>query len=348
MRVDYNEYIQSEEWRQRADAAKQRVGHRCQVCNRPAPRVALTVHHRTYERLGHEQPEDLTVLCRGCHELYERNRRIPDPPSAQPGQQPKPTETPTRTRPPSTTTAATVASQLRTPFVPATEDHQRAKLHPYRSSADSPVMPADIYQLASDKQAHQTEQFYHLATDRPVQPASQPNAQRSNKRGKRARRTLSGLAIVGLLVLLLVLNFADAIKQASIGLRLPAPTDRQLATATQAQPSMADVAPAIPTSTLLPPTPTLLPTVLPAVLPTVLPSAAAPPTSVPTTVNPASQIVKQSALVCGMPCSCAPVVRTIPGGTAVTVLDTMLCDGNTWYQIGEHEWLGPRLLVDQS
>lgn len=45
------------------------------------PRVAegsetsrLHVHHRTYERLGEELPEDLVVLCEVCHEAYELGR----------------------------------------------------------------------------------------------------------------------------------------------------------------------------------------------------------------------------------------------------------------------------------
>lgn len=72
---DYYEYIQSGEWREKAEAAKRRSGQRCQVCNRPRSEVTLDAHHRTYERLGEELPEDITVLCRGCHELYETNRR---------------------------------------------------------------------------------------------------------------------------------------------------------------------------------------------------------------------------------------------------------------------------------
>ncbi len=71
MRVDYHEYINSPEWRKRADAAKHRAGYRCQVCNRSSRDVILDAHHRTYEKLGNEAPEDITVLCRDCHELYE-------------------------------------------------------------------------------------------------------------------------------------------------------------------------------------------------------------------------------------------------------------------------------------
>lgn len=81
MRTDYyNQYIQSPEWRAKADEAKKRAGYRCQVCNRPSSIVTLHAHHRTYERLGHERPEDITVLCEDCHKLFHENKtnsRIP-------------------------------------------------------------------------------------------------------------------------------------------------------------------------------------------------------------------------------------------------------------------------------
>ena len=74
-RVNYYDYIHSAEWKEKADSAKARVGHRCQVCNKGKDQGAiLDAHHRTYVRLGHERPEDITVLCRDCHELYEANK----------------------------------------------------------------------------------------------------------------------------------------------------------------------------------------------------------------------------------------------------------------------------------
>lgn len=70
---EYQAYINSPEWRAKADAAKARAGHRCQLCNRDGP---LDAHHRTYERFGGgELPEDLTVLCRGCHEHFHDGRK---------------------------------------------------------------------------------------------------------------------------------------------------------------------------------------------------------------------------------------------------------------------------------
>ncbi len=74
--VDYYTYIQSDRWRQKANQAKQRAGYRCQICNRSASETQLDAHHRTYERLGNEAPEDITVLCRDCHFLYEANNKL--------------------------------------------------------------------------------------------------------------------------------------------------------------------------------------------------------------------------------------------------------------------------------
>ena len=68
--VDYYQYINSAEWRDRAKAAKKAVGYRCQVCNKHSSEVTLDAHHRTYDRLGHEASQDITVLCRDCHALY--------------------------------------------------------------------------------------------------------------------------------------------------------------------------------------------------------------------------------------------------------------------------------------
>jgi 5-methylcytosine-specific restriction endonuclease McrA len=79
VRPDYYEYIRSPAWRQRAEAAKVRAGHRCQICNRHRQEVVLDAHHRTYQRLGREKPEDITVLCRGCHEIYEKHKKHPGP-----------------------------------------------------------------------------------------------------------------------------------------------------------------------------------------------------------------------------------------------------------------------------
>lgn len=62
--MPYDEYLRSPEWAEQRRRARLRAGDRCQGCDSPQH---LEVHHRTYERLGQEEPGDLTVLCAACH-----------------------------------------------------------------------------------------------------------------------------------------------------------------------------------------------------------------------------------------------------------------------------------------
>ena len=78
--MTYDQYIKSNTWRngQARLAELATSGFRCRLCNAPASEAALEVHHRTYERLGAEEPGDLTTLCRECHfvvtDLLRRRR----------------------------------------------------------------------------------------------------------------------------------------------------------------------------------------------------------------------------------------------------------------------------------
>lgn len=82
-------YLCSQHWIDTREAAKARVGYRCQVCRVFGPNATcgvrlpweeqmmteapqLDVHHVTYARLGQELPEDLEVLCRSCHDKRHR------------------------------------------------------------------------------------------------------------------------------------------------------------------------------------------------------------------------------------------------------------------------------------
>jgi hypothetical protein len=71
--VNYYEYLKSDKWRRKSAEAKARAGNRCQVCNSPRK---LNTHHRTYEHLGDEPPEDLTVLCNECHKTFSKQRKL--------------------------------------------------------------------------------------------------------------------------------------------------------------------------------------------------------------------------------------------------------------------------------
>jgi 5-methylcytosine-specific restriction endonuclease McrA len=66
-RMRYEEYLEQPEWQAvRADVLA-RAEYRCKLCN--AADEPLHVHHRVYRRRGCERPQDLTALCRTCHQL---------------------------------------------------------------------------------------------------------------------------------------------------------------------------------------------------------------------------------------------------------------------------------------
>jgi len=72
-KLSYPEYLKTDHWK----AVRQRelitANGRCRLCNSDGP---LDVHHRTYERLGEELPEDVLALCRPCHESHHDKAKI--------------------------------------------------------------------------------------------------------------------------------------------------------------------------------------------------------------------------------------------------------------------------------
>ena len=62
---DYHAWIESDAWREIRDKTIDRADHTCERCGEQR---WLQVHHKHYRSLGHEQPEDLEVLCRDCHQ----------------------------------------------------------------------------------------------------------------------------------------------------------------------------------------------------------------------------------------------------------------------------------------
>jgi 5-methylcytosine-specific restriction endonuclease McrA len=69
----YHDYLKTPEWNRRRQVALAIAEHRCMLCYSPD---ALTVHHRTYLRLGREKLTDLVVLCWPCHKLLHEHRRL--------------------------------------------------------------------------------------------------------------------------------------------------------------------------------------------------------------------------------------------------------------------------------
>lgn len=72
---NYQEYIQSREWKIKATAAKRSVRFRCEECGAPGDSRNLHAHHLTYKRLFREQRQDIQILCPTCHEQETERRR---------------------------------------------------------------------------------------------------------------------------------------------------------------------------------------------------------------------------------------------------------------------------------
>jgi 5-methylcytosine-specific restriction endonuclease McrA len=84
--VEYQEYLLTPEWLETRRRALVKAGH---ICERCGCKDGLEVHHLTYERKGHERPEDLNVLCETCHEKEhklngEQPRKLESHPRSQP------------------------------------------------------------------------------------------------------------------------------------------------------------------------------------------------------------------------------------------------------------------------
>jgi 5-methylcytosine-specific restriction endonuclease McrA len=72
---EYVQYLRSREWQAKRLAALHRTMNRCEKCGLQKHKESLEVHHKTYERLGHELDSDLMVLCTLCHPKEDEVRR---------------------------------------------------------------------------------------------------------------------------------------------------------------------------------------------------------------------------------------------------------------------------------
>lgn len=63
---DYHRYLASREWALLREQVRTRSGNVCEHCGLVRQQA---VHHLTYERLGHEDLDDLMAVCNRCHEF---------------------------------------------------------------------------------------------------------------------------------------------------------------------------------------------------------------------------------------------------------------------------------------
>ena len=66
-KLEYQDYLNSDHWKEIRIEALNRAGHRCQLCSST---YNLNVHHNTYKNRGNEDLKDLVVLCRDCHAKF--------------------------------------------------------------------------------------------------------------------------------------------------------------------------------------------------------------------------------------------------------------------------------------
>lgn len=66
--IDYGEYLRSKHWLRMKRMIHAKYNNECQMCHKKLKGRERNVHHLTYERIGNELPEDVTLLCRECHQ----------------------------------------------------------------------------------------------------------------------------------------------------------------------------------------------------------------------------------------------------------------------------------------
>ena len=72
-RRNYKAHLNSHKWRVLKANVMNERGRKCERC---AATFGLQLHHKTYERLGHELLTDVELLCVDCHELADKEREI--------------------------------------------------------------------------------------------------------------------------------------------------------------------------------------------------------------------------------------------------------------------------------
>ena len=66
----YEHYLGTGQWQEKRKLVFKRDNYQCQKCGTGKN---LNVHHITYENLYNEEIEDLTTLCKPCHEKIHKH-----------------------------------------------------------------------------------------------------------------------------------------------------------------------------------------------------------------------------------------------------------------------------------
>lgn len=69
-------YLRSKHWRRLRAQVAHRASFTCERKGCAAYGQNLDVHHKTYERIGHERLDDLVYLCRTDHKRVENGQMV--------------------------------------------------------------------------------------------------------------------------------------------------------------------------------------------------------------------------------------------------------------------------------
>jgi hypothetical protein len=75
VRKHYDAYLKSYHWMKISTTAKKDAGYMCNKCGGSRK---LSAHHKTYEHIGFETPDDIEVLCGDCHNIKHNWRSSSD------------------------------------------------------------------------------------------------------------------------------------------------------------------------------------------------------------------------------------------------------------------------------
>ena len=70
---EYNEYLQSPEWKEKRRLKAEEQNYTCEICHKIV-RKGFHVHHKTYSRFMNESLSDLMFLCEDCHMKLHKKR----------------------------------------------------------------------------------------------------------------------------------------------------------------------------------------------------------------------------------------------------------------------------------
>lgn len=76
-KINYHEYIKSEQWNIKRKERLRLDNYKCKLCS--ATNTELHVHHNSYENLGNEPMQDLITLCKECHsKFHSKDKEVND------------------------------------------------------------------------------------------------------------------------------------------------------------------------------------------------------------------------------------------------------------------------------